>query len=118
MNLRRLYRLVKPRYAVPTHGEWRHLSAHAALAQEAGAKPILLEDGDILSLAPDAAEVVDSAPVAKLVLDGNRLTPLGGGVMTRAAADAVQWCRAGEHGGGRQRSAARRTTRQCAGLVR
>ena len=81
-ELRRLYRLVKPRYAVPTHGEWRHLSAHAALAQEAGAKPILLEDGDILSLAPDQAEVVDSAPVGRLVLDGNRLTPFGGGVMS------------------------------------
>ncbi len=80
-ELRRMYRLVKPRYAVPTHGEWRHLSAHAELAQEAGAKPILLEDGDILSLAPGQAEVVDSAPVGKLVLDGNRLTPLGGGVM-------------------------------------
>jgi ribonuclease J len=81
-ELRRMYRLVKPRYSVPTHGEWRHLSAHAALAQEAGAKPILLEDGDILSLAPGQAEVVDSAPVGKLVLDGNRLTPLGGGVMS------------------------------------
>ena len=51
-ELRRLYRLVKPRYAVPVHGEWRHLTAHAALAQEAGATPILLEDGDILNLAP------------------------------------------------------------------
>jgi ribonuclease J len=81
-ELRRLYRLVKPRYSVPTHGEWRHLSAHAALAQEAGAKPILLEDGDILSLSPDRAEVTDSAPVDKLVLDGSRLTPIGGGVMT------------------------------------
>jgi ribonuclease J len=81
-ELRRLYRLVKPRYSVPTHGEWRHLSAHAALAQEAGAKPILLEDGDILSLSRDRAEVTDSAPVDKLVLDGSRLTPLGGGVMT------------------------------------
>jgi ribonuclease J len=81
-ELRRMYRLVKPRYAVPTHGEWRHLSAHAELAQEAGAKPILLEDGDILSLAPGQAEVIDSAPVGKLVLDGNRLTPLGGGVMS------------------------------------
>ena len=83
-ELRRLYRLVKPRYAVPMHGEWRHLSAHAALAREAGARPILLEDGDVLSLAPDAAEVVDSAPVGRLVLDGNRLVPLGGGVMARA----------------------------------
>jgi ribonuclease J len=81
-ELRRLYRLVKPRYAVPTHGEWRHLSAHAALAQEAGAKPILLEDGDILNLAPGTVQVVDSAPVDKLVLDGTRLTPLGGGVMS------------------------------------
>jgi ribonuclease J len=81
-ELRRLYRLVKPRYSVPTHGEWRHLSAHAALAQEAGAKPIMLEDGDILSLAPGTPEVIDSAPVGKLVLDGNRLTPLTGGVMS------------------------------------
>ena len=81
-ELRRLYRLVKPRYAVPVHGEWRHLSAHAALAQEAGATPFLLEDGDILSLAPDAAQVVDSAPVGRLVLDGNRLMPFGGGVMS------------------------------------
>jgi ribonuclease J len=81
-ELRRMYRLVKPRYAVPTHGEWRHLSAHAALAQEAGARPILLEDGDILSLAPDEAAVADSAPVGRLVLDGNRLTPLGGDVMS------------------------------------
>ena len=81
-ELRRLYRLVKPRFSVPTHGEWRHLSAHAALAQEAGARPILLEDGDVLSVRPDRAEVVDSAPVDKLVLDGNRLTALGGGVMS------------------------------------
>lgn len=81
-ELRRLYRLVKPRYSVPTHGEWRHLSAHAALAREAGAQPILLEDGDILSLSADRAEITDSAPVDKLVLDGNRLTPIGGGVMT------------------------------------
>jgi ribonuclease J len=80
-ELRRLYRLVKPRYAVPVHGEWRHLQAHAELAQEAGSTPLLLEDGDILSLAPGRAEVVDSAPVGRLVPDGGRLVPLTGGVM-------------------------------------
>jgi ribonuclease J len=80
-ELRRLYSLVRPRYAVPVHGEWRHLAAHAALAREAGAQPILLEDGDMLSLAPGAAEVVDSAPVGRLVLDGSRLVPLQGAVM-------------------------------------
>ena len=80
-ELRRLYKLVRPRFSVPVHGEWRHLSAHAALAQDAGIKPILLEDGDILSLAPGIPEVVDSAPVGRLVLDGARLVPLQGSVM-------------------------------------
>src|SRR5271156_2640538 len=80
-ELRRLYRLVKPRYSVPVHGEWRHLSAHAALAQEMGVTPILMEDGDILSLSPGRPEVVDSAPVGRLVLDGGRLVPLQGAVM-------------------------------------
>jgi ribonuclease J len=80
-ELRRLYRLVKPRYAVPVHGEWRHLTAHAELAREAGAEPVLLEDGDVLNLAPGRVEVVDSAPTGRLVVDGNRLVPLGGGVM-------------------------------------
>lgn len=81
-ELRRMYRLVKPRYAVPVHGEWRHLSAHAELAREAGATPFLLEDGDILTLAPGRAAITDSAPVGRLVLDGNRLVPLRGEVMT------------------------------------
>ena len=81
-ELRRLYRLVKPRYAVPVHGEWRHLSAHAELAREAGATPVLIEDGDILSLSPNRVEVTDSAPVGRLVLDGTRLVPLAGGVMS------------------------------------
>ncbi len=81
-ELRKLYRLVRPKYAVPVHGEWRHLSAHAALAQEAGATPLLLEDGDVLQLAPGRAEVVDSAPVGRLVLDGSRLVPLTGRVLS------------------------------------
>jgi ribonuclease J len=80
-ELRRLYRMVKPRFAVPVHGEWRHLSAHAELAREAGSTPLLLEDGDILHLAPGSAEVVDSAPTGRLVPDGGRLVPLSGGVM-------------------------------------
>ena len=80
-ELRHLYSLVKPKFSVPVHGEWRHLSAHAALAKEGGATPILLEDGDILSLSPDRPEVVDSAPVGRLALDGNRVVPLNGGVL-------------------------------------
>lgn len=80
-ELRHLYALVKPKFSVPVHGEWRHLSAHAALAKEGGATPILLEDGDILSLSPGRPEVVDSAPVGRLALDGNRVVPVNGGVL-------------------------------------
>ncbi len=80
-ELRKLYRLVKPRFSVPVHGEWRHLAAHAGLAQELGIRPSLLEDGELLGLVPGEPQVVDSAPVGRLVLDGSRLVPLQGGVM-------------------------------------
>ena len=80
-ELRKLYRLVRPKFSVPVHGEWRHLAAHAALAEELGVHAVMLEDGDILHMAPGTPEVVDSAPVGKLALDGNRVVPLQGGVM-------------------------------------
>ena len=80
-ELRRLYALVKPKYSVPVHGEWRHLSAHAELARELGVIPTLMEDGDILSLTGGPPEIVDSAPVGRMVLDGPRLVPLKGEVM-------------------------------------
>jgi ribonuclease J len=80
-ELRRIYALVRPTYAVPVHGEWRHLAAHAALASEEGAKPLMLEDGDILRLAPGVPRVIDSAPVGRLAVDGNRLVPMVGGVL-------------------------------------
>jgi ribonuclease J len=81
-ELRRMYKLVKPRYSIPVHGEWRHLSAHAELAREAGSTPFMMEDGDIITLSPDRPEISDSAPVGRLVLDGTRLVPLKGEVMS------------------------------------
>ncbi len=75
-ELRRLYQLVRPRYSVPVHGEWRHLSAHAALAQAAGATPGAAGGWRHPQLAPGKVEVTDSAPVGRLALDGNRLVPL------------------------------------------
>ncbi|PPQ33700.1 ribonuclease J [Rhodopila globiformis] len=81
-ELRRMYRLVKPRYSVPVHGEWRHLSAHAELAREAGAEPFMMEDGDIITLFPGRPAITDSAPSGRLVLDGVRLLPLKGDVMS------------------------------------
>ncbi|GIX11896.1 ribonuclease J [Elioraea sp.] len=80
-ELRRLYALVRPKHVVPVHGEWRHMSEHAALARELGAIPHVIEDGDILRLAPGPVTVVDSAPAGKLAVDGDRLLPIGGEVL-------------------------------------
>jgi ribonuclease J len=84
-ELKRLYSLVKPRYAVPVHGEWRHLQEHAALAKEMGSTPVLVEDGDVLRLAPlsgnAAPDVVEGVPTGQLVVDGDRLLPLEGAVL-------------------------------------
>jgi ribonuclease J len=80
-ELKRLYALVRPRYAVPVHGEWRHLTEHAALAEECRTSPILVEDGDLLRLAPGKPEVVEGVPTGRLALDGDRLLPLAGGVL-------------------------------------
>jgi len=80
-ELKRLYALVKPRYSIPVHGEWRHLSEHAALARDCGAEPILIEDGDLVRLSGNRPEVAGSVPVGRLAVDGNRLLPLQGGVI-------------------------------------
>ncbi|MFZ4407012.1 MAG: ribonuclease J [Paracraurococcus sp.] len=80
-ELRRLYQLVKPKYAVPVHGEWRHLSEHAALAKDLGAIPVLVEDGDVLQLAPGRPDVVEGVPTGRLAVDNGRLLPITGGVL-------------------------------------
>ncbi|MDF7674932.1 ribonuclease J [Acetobacteraceae bacterium ESL0709] len=81
-DIRYLYSLVKPQYSIPTHGEWRHMTAHAALAHEAGSEVVLLEDGDILNLAPGKVEVIDTAPTGRWAVDAGRLLPLSGDVLS------------------------------------
>jgi len=83
-ELRRLYGLVRPRIAIPVHGEWRHMTEHAALAKELGVpRTVLVEDGDLVRLAPGPAEIAESVPVGRLVPDGDRLLPLEGGVLAQ-----------------------------------
>ncbi|MCW4591199.1 ribonuclease J [Gluconacetobacter entanii] len=81
-DVRRLYEMVKPKYLVPVHGEWRHLTANAAIAQELDITPVLLEDGDILNMKDASFDVVDTAPTGRLVLDGGRLLQMNGGVLS------------------------------------
>ena len=66
-----MYGWVKPRIAIPMHGEARHLAEHAKLARAAGVQEVLdVRNGDIVRLAPGAAEIVDEAPVGRLFRDG------------------------------------------------
>ena len=80
-ELKRLYKLVRPKFAVPVHGEWRHMNEHANLAEGLGALAHVIEDGDVLRLAPGTPEVVESVPVGRLAIDGDRLLPIGGDVL-------------------------------------
>ena len=80
-ELRRLYALLRPKHIIPTHGEWRHLSAQAELARETGIPTVLVEDGDVLQFAPGQPRVVDSVPTGRLAVDGDRLLPLKGSVL-------------------------------------
>lgn len=76
-----LYKLVKPKYGIPVHGEWVHLNAQAEIAKSCNSEPILLEDGDIIQLAPGPTKIVNSVPYGRLTVDGNRLLSIDGNVL-------------------------------------
>jgi ribonuclease J len=66
-----LYSWVRPRIAVPVHGEALHLAEHAALARAAGVPhAIVCSNGDVVRLAPGPASVVDEVPQGRLYKDG------------------------------------------------
>ena len=92
-ELKRLYQLVRPKYAVPVHGEWRHLSEHAALAKDLQAIPVLVEDGDVLRLSPGKPDVVEGVPTGKLAVDNGRLLPITGGVLAARFGERARKCR-------------------------
>ncbi len=80
-ELKRLYQLVKPKYCVPVHGEWRHMNEHANLAESLGCEAYVIDDGDVLKLGPGKPDIVESVPVGRLAVDGDRLLPLDGDVL-------------------------------------
>jgi len=70
-ELRRLYSLVRPRILIPVHGEAAHLSAQAELARGEGVGQVLrVRNGDVVKIAPGPAEIIDQAPVGRLIKDG------------------------------------------------
>jgi ribonuclease J len=81
-ELIRMYQLVRPRIAIPVHGEGRHLRAHAKLAEECQvSQALVIENGDMVRLAPGEAEIVDDVPTGRLGVDGSRLLTVGEGAL-------------------------------------
>ncbi|MEE3006230.1 MAG: ribonuclease J [Chloroflexota bacterium] len=72
-ELKLVLNLVRPRYFVPVHGEYRHLMAHAQLAWDVGVAEsgiFVLEDGDVLELSDDGARVEEKVSARRIFIDG------------------------------------------------
>lgn len=78
-ELKQMYQWARPKIAVPTHGERRHLIEHCNLAKDMQVpEAIAPRNGDMVRLAPGRAEIIDEAPAGRLFLDGGMLVPENG----------------------------------------
>ncbi len=76
-ELRQMYEWVKPKIAIPVHGELRHMVEHGRLAKSCGVSEVIIpENGTLVRLAPDPAEIVEEVPSGRLALDGTVLVRL------------------------------------------
>ena len=85
-ELKMMLSVVKPRYFVPVHGEYRHLATHAALARDMGiprSRAFTLQDGDVLELDAQGGEVVDAVRAGPVFIDGGRALEVGDAVLSR-----------------------------------
>ena len=86
-ELKLMLSLVKPRYFVPVHGEYRQLSQHARIAGRvfAGRDPrpeiLLVENGDIIHFDEDGARLAGKAPVGRVLIDGTHTGEVGDEVL-------------------------------------
>ena len=72
-DIKLIYSLVRPKYAIPVHGEYRHLKAQAQIAEELGIDKdhiFLLSSGDVLELNEEEAAVTGRVPVGDVMVDG------------------------------------------------
>ena len=72
-DIKLIYTLVQPKYAIPVHGEYRHLKAQAKLVKYLGIPEeniFILRSGNVLELTPDEAKVTGDVPVGNILVDG------------------------------------------------
>ena len=72
-----MYQYVRPEIVVPVHGEPRHLKRHAEIAKNCQVpETILVNNGAVVRLAPNKAEIIDQVHAGRFALDGPRIVPL------------------------------------------
>ena len=72
-EIKLIYTLVRPKYSIPVHGEYKHLKAHAKLAVDLGIPKenvYVLSSGDVLELDNESAKVTGKVPVGDILVDG------------------------------------------------
>jgi ribonuclease J len=70
------YNIVKPKYVMPIHGEWRHMKANAELAIQSGvprSNTFIVDNGVVIDLVNHEAEVVGAVPVGFVFVDGQSI---------------------------------------------
>ncbi len=79
-DIKLIYSLVNPKYAIPVHGEYKHLVAQAKIAEELGYDKEnikILSSGDVLELDEEKAEVTGRVQVGNVMIDGNGVGDVG-----------------------------------------
>lgn len=79
-EIKLIYSLVKPKFAIPVHGEYRHLQGQAEVAQKMGVEKDnvkILRSGDILELKEDSARIVGKTVAQGIMVDGLGIGDVG-----------------------------------------
>ena len=72
-EIKLIYALTKPKYAVPVHGEYHHLAAQQKIAEKMGIDPhdiFILQSGDVLEMNYDSAKVTGKVQAGRVMVDG------------------------------------------------
>ena len=72
-EIKLIYSLVRPKYALPVHGEYRHRKAQAGIAESLGIPKdhiFMMHSGDVLEVCNDSAEIVDQVQAGAILVDG------------------------------------------------
>jgi ribonuclease J len=82
-ELKLILALVRPRYFVPIHGEYRQLARHASIAKMASpaTKVVLAENGDLIRVDEDGARIAEKLPAGRILIDGTRSGEVGDEVL-------------------------------------